>query len=149
MVAVGHRRAWRVPHVVAEDIQPPAKVDILEEGEVVVVESAHLKIELAADQHGAAAGEQYRARFVEVRLPLPMVELEAVSFEVHTASDEIDGGTVPVEDARADTGDLRLAFERLEHLIQPGGLHSHVVVEEADPITGRNRRGPVVALGGS
>ena len=98
VVAMEHGGARGVPDVVTQQVQPPTEVNVLEEREVVPVESANFLEHVSADEHRAAAREEDPARPVVDRLPAPMIDLKTVPLEVDAAADEVDGRPVPIQD---------------------------------------------------
>ena len=78
-----------------------------------------------------------------------MIELEAMTFEIHRTADEIDRRPVPVHDPAGKASDRRVIGHRRGEVAQPGFFEPHVIVEEGDPRMVRGLRRTVVSLGES
>ena len=65
---IGHRRR-REDDALAEEIQPPAKIDILEVGEELIVEAASVDEGGAGEKRGSAAGGKQRSFFGTIASP--------------------------------------------------------------------------------
>ena len=63
---IGHRRR-REDDALAEEIQPPAEIDVLEVGEEILVEAASVEEGRAGEQRGSGAGGQQRSFVVRAR----------------------------------------------------------------------------------
>src|SRR5205814_4572717 len=94
-------RRGRVQHPVAEHPEPPAEIDILEEGEIVLVEASARQKHVPPRRHRSAAREEQRLdRRGIVFADRPAVErLKAMPVEVDRPADEIDGLPVPAKNA--------------------------------------------------
>src|SRR5579871_3729970 len=79
-------------HAVSQNPQPPAEVDVLEEREIILVESSRPEKYVASDRHGAAAWKKERGRLQVCgffhRPAMP--RLKAVPIEVDGSADEVD-----------------------------------------------------------
>ena len=128
------QRAWLVNHSMTSQPRSPSEIDILEVGEVVVIEAAEGQKGLAARDHVAAAGEEELA--AALRLPsrsngISKTILECVPVEGHHTANEVDQLSAHVDDFSAD-GDhvcgsiIDGAHERRE----PARLRNSVVVDE-------------------
>ena len=107
---------------VAEEVEPPAQVDVVVEHEEVVVEAAQRVEDVGADEHRGAGAEQH----VLLDVPGPAVLLAGVRLVTHPVPgdgsvDEVDLLALPVEDLAGDgpdvpDGDLReLEFKKNQY----------------------------------
>ena len=149
VLAMVGRGAGGVEHLVAEQVQPPAEVGVLEEAEVERIEPAGKLEKLPRDQHRAATGRDHTALAIERRGTGAVIQLETVPFEIQGPADEVDRRPVPVHDPAAKASDRGVVGHRRDEVAQPALLEPHVVVDKRDPRMAGGLRCPVVALGES
>ena len=139
---VGH-----VPHPVAEQPEPPAEVDVLEEHEVALVEPADpLEHARSASTIAAPGREQHVGAPCRASTSsgAPTCSLKPVPVERQRGVDEVDGLALPVEHLAGHARDrgVGVAARRPRRASQPR-VGPGVVVEERDVLAGRlaRRRG--------
>ena len=149
--AVADDRPRRRQHAFAARPEPPPEVDVLQVGEVALVEAAGLQEGVAARDHVAAAGEQqFRAfgRHVHFRQRPAVVELEGVAVEGHDAAAEVQALALPVDDAAGQGGHVRgRGAQSRDELGQPVRPRPRVVVDQRQGVGRTALREPVVRGG--
>src|SRR5437867_1073613 len=125
-----------IEHALAGKPRSPAEIDVLEIGEVVVVESTQRQERLATGDHVAAAGKE------ELIAPLRLAArsqriaeavLKSMAVEGHHAADEVDQLPAHVHDLSTDGDHIaRCVFDGLNQSSQPAGLRNGIVVQEDD-----------------
>ena len=129
-------RARLIQNAMAGEPRTPSEVDVLEIGEVVVVEAAQGHKRLAARNHVAAAREEelIAAQGLAARSDrISKSVLKRVAVERHDTADEVDQLSGHVDDFSADGNHVVGSLvDRVDERRQPAGLGNGVVVEEYD-----------------
>ena len=141
VVAVVGHRSRHVADPPAQQVEPPAEVDVLVEHEVPVVEPADRLVVLGPDEHRRPGGEQHVLGGVVLAgvrpLALPLVA-HAVPGEGPV--DVVDVVAVPVEDLAGHRGHVGLPLEHLDRGRDPVAGRAGVVVDEGEDLPRRLRR---------
>src|SRR5207253_808149 len=140
---VTHGRARLVQHAMARQPRAPAEIDVLEVGEIVIVEATDGEKRLAAGDHVAAAGEEKLIAAERLAARSDRISksiLKRVTVEGHHAADEVDQLSAHVDDLSAD-GDhiVRSLVDGLDERRQPAGFRDGVIVEQCDVARLRSR----------
>src|SRR3954469_16721725 len=117
----------------AEQVQPPSKIDVLEVGEEIFVEAAGVEKRRPGEKRGPRAGKQERFFFVRLRSRLTRIALPRVADERGHAAGKIDRLSSPAQNLGCD-GRRLVAFRRRDHLPDPIGRDPRIVVEERDEL---------------
>src|ERR1700757_4989452 len=128
--------ARRKPHVVTQEVQSPAELDVFVIGERTLVPPAHIDEHGAFDEHRTTAGKQKRFFLQRDAIRrLIVVELKPFALKVHSAVDEIDPLAGPVKYAACDSGSAptKRGSGQLE---QPVRMRTRVIIEKLQVIAG-------------
>ena len=114
-----------------EQPEPPTEVDVFEEHEVAIVESADGLEQIAAYDHGCPRREEHVLLDIERRVVgLANMELEPVAVEGQSGIDEVDRPSLPVEHLAGNASESGVTLQRRDRRPQPSLVGPGIVVQE-------------------